>query len=122
MQNCGTTKKLHKTADGWIGAGAGNIVDIHRFFEWMDDGREPDAAVKVENLDAIMIDPEGKVYSVDNDLYPYVIDAPFHSGGSGSAIALGAMAHGATAEEAVRITIEYSIGCGGPLQVLKQGE
>lgn len=49
-------------------------------------------------------------------------DAPFYAAGSGEQIALGAMAAGATAEEAVNIACEYSQTCGGAVHVLRLDE
>lgn len=115
-QIIGSAKKVHKAKNGIIAAGAGVLVDVHRFFNWIDDGMDTDAAVKLDNLDGVLIKPDKTIWMVDETLFPYVIDAEFHSGGGGSAIALGAMAHGATAEEAVRIAMKYSLGTGGKLQ------
>src|SRR5690242_381956 len=85
MQIVGTAKKVHKAKSGIIAAGAGVLVDVCKFFDWIDDGMDTDAAVKLENLDGILIKPDKTIWMVDNDLYPYQIDAEFHSGGGGSA-------------------------------------
>lgn len=116
LQVIGTAKKVHKTKSGWLAAGAGNLVDVHKFFRWIDEGMDDDAAVKLENLDGILVDPKGVAYSVDDSLFPYVIDAEFHSGGAGASIALGAMGFGATAEEAVKVAMKLSLGTGGKIQ------
>jgi hypothetical protein len=116
LQVVGTAKKVHKSKDGWLAAGAGILVDVHRFFRWVDEGRDEDEAIKLENLDGILISPEGDVYQIDDSLFPYQIDAEFHAGGGGAAIATGAMAFGATAEEAIKIAMKYSLGTGGKIQ------
>ncbi len=46
--------------------------------------------------------------------------APFYAAGDGARFAMGAMAAGASADEAVRLTCEYHLGsCGGGIDVLR---
>ncbi len=118
----GTTKKTHKSKDGWLGAGGGSITDVHKFFKWIDDGHDPDDAVSLEHLDGILVSPDGTVFIVESDLNPYEMKADFYVGGSGGELATGAMAAGATPEDAVKIAIKYDISCGGPIQKVKLGK
>ena len=55
-------------------------------------------------------------YSGDNN--PEEVDAPFHAIGSGWEIAMGAMAMGATAEEAVRVAMQYDVNTGGEVECI----
>lgn len=50
------------------------------------------------------------------------LDAPFHAVGSGAAYAIGAMAQGATAEEAVAIACRFDIYSGGRIRTLRLAE
>lgn len=49
-----------------------------------------------------------------------VLTAPYWAAGSGEKFALGAMAHGASAEEAVRAAIVHDTGSGGSVTVLRR--
>lgn len=113
---------MTKSGSGWLAAGAGNAADMAQFLKWVEEGRDEDEAVKLENLEGFLVSPKGETFLVEADLHPFAIDAPFHAGGSGSAVALGAMEMGATAEEAVRIAIKYTTSCGGEIQIVKLGE
>lgn len=113
----GTVKKVTKTKDGWLAGGAGQVSDVNQFLEWAET-RDPETP-PLEALNALLVSPKGVVYCVENDLAPYEVKAEFFSEGSGDQIAMGAMAMGASAEEAVKIAIKYNIGCGGKIQVVK---
>ena len=47
--------------------------------------------------------------------------APFFAYGSGAEFAMGAMAFGATAEEAVKVATRFDTGTGGEITVLRRG-
>lgn len=92
------------------------------FFNWFQDPDEdkPDlAALKLETFEGIIINPDGDIAILDPTGYPMEIEAPFHTLGSGGEIAFGALAHGATAIEAVKIAIKYETGCGGKVVWLR---
>jgi hypothetical protein len=114
-QIVGTCKKVHKTKSGILCAGAGNLVDLHKFFRWVDEGMQDDVA-KLDHLDGILVKSKDEIYQVDNELFPYVIEAPWYAGGAGDQLAIGAMAMGATAEEALKVAMKYSMGTGGKIQ------
>lgn len=63
-----------------------------------------------------MISPQGRVLIVETDMVPFDIKADFYAEGIGRELAMGALAMGATAEEAARVAIKYSTGCGGKVQ------
>lgn len=115
----GSTRKVTKSGSGWLAGGAGNATDMAQFLRWVEEGREEDDATKLENLEGFLVSPKGKTFLVEADLHPFPIEAEFHAGGSGCAVAIGAMEAGATAEEAVRIAIKHVTSCGGEIQVVK---
>lgn len=115
----GYTRKVTKSGSGWLAAAAGHACDMVSYLRWVEEGREEDAAVKLENLDGLLVSPKGEVFLVEANLVPIPIDAPFFAGGSGSEIAIGAMEMGASAEEAVRIAIKHNTSCGGEIQIVK---
>lgn len=69
----------------------------------------------------IAVSPHGTVYKLCRDRFSLTTLAagPFIALGSGSDYALGAMAHGATAAEAVAIAARLDIHTGGEIQTLK---
>ncbi len=115
----GTMKKVFKTKDGWLVGGAGDCNEIQRFFKWMEGDRNPDEALKFENMSGIVVSPKGEVFWADSNLDLYSTDVEFAAVGSGEKLAIGAMAMGASAEEAVRVCIKYDTGCGGKIQKVK---
>lgn len=116
---CGQMRKVIKSGSGWLAAGAGNATDMNQFLRWVEDGKEEDSAVKLENLEGFLVSPKGETFIVEADLHPMKIEAEFHAGGSGAAFAIGAMARGASAIEAVKIAMEYNSSCGGDIQVVR---
>ncbi len=115
----GTMKKVLKTKDGWLVGAAGDCNEIQRFFKWMEGDRNPDEALKFENMSGIVVSPKGEVFWADSNLDLYSTDVEFAAVGSGEKLAIGAMAMGASAEEAVRVCIKYDTGCGGKIQKVK---
>lgn len=67
----------------------------------------------------ILIVKDGKVYVYQGEHYPVLLESDFASIGSGSQIAMGAMAAGATAEEAVSIASEMDVFTRKPINVIK---
>jgi len=114
----GYTQKITKSKDGWLAGGAGSASDVAKFLRWVEDGRVEDEGVKLENLDGLLISPKGIVFLVEADLNPFEIrtDEGFYAAGTGYRSAMAAMEMGATAQEAVEVTIKWDTGCGGKVQ------
>jgi hypothetical protein len=116
----GFTRKVVRSPDGGLAAPSGTAVTCHRFRQWFEAGNfSTDADFEPTTDDpfyALIVGPSGEVFRFDNK-YCYPIRAPFHVLGCGERIMIGAMAAGATAEEAVRIAITYDRNCGGEVQV-----
>jgi ATP-dependent HslUV protease subunit HslV len=102
--------------------GAGRATSINELIVWAESGMDfenyPDDA---KDLSAILIDPKGKVYLMDEEYKPFSIKNKFHADGSGGDLAIGAMEAGATAEQAVKIAIKHDAGCGGKVQKVELG-
>lgn len=90
-----------------------------RFLEWVKGGCNEKAIPKTANnttgdIEGMVIDSNGNVTFYGRDMLPLNIGkVQFHAIGSGSAYALGAMAAGADAVEAIRIAIKYDAYSGG---------
>lgn len=106
--------KIARRPDGYLFGGAGGNVAIQTAmadFETIgdvDDLEGPD----FDELELMIVAPDGGVIELVGDLssklYP-----EFDAIGFGSEVAMGAMAAGATAEQAVAVAIDKSMGCGG---------
>lgn len=85
--------------------------------KWVTDGCREDAVPKlmmehVDDFSVIIIDNAGDAFAFDNGfLVP--IYAPYTAIGSGALLAYGAMAHGASAEEAVAAAALHDKNTGG---------
>lgn len=74
--------------------------------------------VKTTKVRGLFVLKDGEVFQIDGG-EPYRMDAPFFAEGSGRFIALGALAMGASAEQAVAIAIHYDNCSGDPVQIVK---
>lgn len=115
----GTVSKVFTRTRGNIGllGVVGNICDYQPVFHWWDvDGLKPEKVG--DNFRALKVGIQGNVVYLDNSLNEYVIEAPFHALGSGAELALGAMAAGATAEQAVIIACQFDACSRLPIDVM----
>lgn len=106
-------KKLHRCSDGRIFGCTGLATHIIQFSNWMlagcpDDGKP----ILREEFAALVLNPDGSVDYMDQELtpVPYAVPAAV---GSGGAIALGAMLAGATPAKAILIAAERDRTTGG---------
>lgn len=118
----GRGKKAYKTSKGVIHACSGRSSNAQMYHVWMEElascqrdltGTRPTLD---EDFSGHFIEPNGNIFYVDRHLVPVPIDAPFIAGGYASDLAIGAMARGASAIEAVEIALLYSDCVRGPLQ------
>lgn len=122
-----TTRKIARSKSGYIGGGAGAFSALTRFLQWLEalDGDIDDAPAfnpDVENendFSAIIVAPNGAVFTMDDTGTISEVEAPFYAEGSGAEFALGAMAAGASAERAVKLTCGWHIKCRGPVVIEK---
>jgi len=112
----GTHSKICSNEHGWLFGAAGTIADIARLRQWFSTytGDKRLKGPPGGSYDALLISPKGAcLYLELGAIWDAPTDAPFHAVGSGAALAIGAMAHGATAQEAVATAILYDEGSGG---------
>lgn len=104
---------------GHIVTGCGDASDIFAFRDWFVRGMKGDCPDPNGDGFLILITPEGLV--MEREKYGWVKkDCPFYAWGSGFEIALGALAHGASAREAVEIACEYDIYSQEPVMQFVQ--
>jgi hypothetical protein len=91
---------------------------VSAFFAWFqdeDDEKPPLSELKLDDFEAIIVGPDGYVALIDPVGFPMEIHNDFHAIGSGSYIAMGAMAAGASATDAVKYTMSLDTRCGGDI-------
>lgn len=125
----GSIWKIRKRGNILAGA-AGSIAQVQSFLNWfaLHPEQDPPIIEKEANVDdssivchGIILMPCGHVLSYDGREYS-VAYQPQGAIGSGMEYALGALAMGASAEEAVEATIRCDFGFAPPVRVLRNYE
>lgn len=114
-------KKIFRYDNGLVGC-CGSVQESMLFLEWYRNGRDPERKPKLDEGFSAMVVSDGLCKRFENLLMPYLIDMPFWAAGSGADYALGAMAAGKSAKEAVEIAIRFDTGSGLGIDVLHIGE
>lgn len=118
----GTVRKLGRAPDGSLIAAAGKSMACAVVVAWAESGMEGSPNVSDDDFGAILVRPDRTVHHLSGDGSTVQIDAPFHAEGSGYQIALGAMAAGASAEEAVQIACKLDGKSREPVQLIRLGD
>lgn len=107
----------------WFYAVSGRPSDLGIFERWLsamhDEARE--RLKPSDEMVAIVVvrGDDGLTTKIFDGENLYDIKAPFIAKGSGYHLAMGAMAMGATAEEAVRIACQYDIYSSEPIETVR---
>lgn len=119
----GQVRKIAKSPDGGLIGCCGSLHELHILHQWMEAGAcgKPPAIVD-EGSEALLVRPDGTVHWIghaktDEAYLVEISDVRYHAAGSGYKLAIGAMAAGASAEEALRICCELECYTGLPLQI-----
>ena len=103
---------------GALVASAGALSVCMAFRDWYSTGADVPFERHTDDFDGIVVQPDGAVLRMSGQYGRFIrYDAPFHAVGSGIEMLIGAMAAGATASQAVEITMRWSTYAGGGLQV-----
>jgi len=101
--------------EGLLVGVAGDKDNAVAFTEWVLAGRSSDSkpTFKTEGFSAIIVE-NGIIHQFNLGCFAHPVELPFWAAGSGADYALGAMAHGASAAEAVAIasTLDINTGLG----------
>lgn len=117
----GTAEKIWRRDDGALIGGHGSAGYCEQFRSWAmagEDGDPPESDKGEEGYSCgLIVRPTGEVeIHTPHGVLPF--SGPYYAMGSGSALALGAMAAGMTAAEAVAVACDHCVWCGGPVTVL----
>lgn len=118
----GSLAKVIRAKDGTLAGAAGNTLDSAKLLTWVRlmgaECRDNDVPPTEDKDTSLLIAyPDGIVEWIGAHDGRVAVDAGFHAIGSGGEIAIGAMAFGATAEQAVEIACRFDVWSGGPVQV-----
>ena len=110
-----TTTKIVKLDDGtvlaWVGEQGGGFA----LTEWYKNGKKRcdwPSVQGTENWTRLIVADETGVSFYEREPFPQKVEEHFMAWGSGRDFAMGAMAMGASAKEAVEIASRFSISCG----------
>lgn len=105
-------RKIFRHNDELIGL-SGSVQESLLFLEWYRNGgvSAGDKPKLSDDFSALVI-TDGKIMRYEALLMPWQIDLPFWAAGSGADYALGAMAAGKSAVEAVEIAIRFDTSSG----------
>lgn len=106
--------KIYRLSDGSLVGVAGILSDILLALDYLDSEEDADVAkpdISPENH-LMQVDPDGNIFVYTHVLRAVPVSAEYFAIGSGSEYAMGAMAQGATAEEAVAIAHKFDPNTG----------
>lgn len=104
-------KKIFRLGDELL-AGAGDWSECNTFAKWYVDGCPLDKKPDFKNGVSMLLIKNGEIWKYEDELVPFKIDMPFWALGSGADFAMGAMAAGKNAVEAVEIACKFDKDSG----------
>lgn len=116
-----TIRKSRRIASGEVIAWAGTLVNGQRLADWYEHGADPDKfpdCQKEEDFAHLVVASNDgvKEYGFGGPT-PLIHEDVYQAWGSGSQLALGALAMGATAKEAVEVACQFCDSCGMGIDV-----
>ncbi len=111
------TRKVFKLRDGRLFASSGNSEGGDILLKSLREGKD---SPNINGICALLVGTDGNVYVYEGKLWVRH-SSDYYAIGNGASYAMGAMAHGATAKEAVKIGIRLDTHSGGRVQVVKLG-
>jgi len=117
-----STQKIFKLNDGSIAALAGDAAAAFEYIKWLQSDRTSSSPVdEMHEVDfsIMIIAKDGTVSFIENGkMEPPHKPEKYYALGSGRAAALGAMAFGATAAQAVKFAMRVDSSTGGGVDTL----
>ena len=119
-----TMKKIRKLDDESCVAFAGNPIYAPYIINWINGDGERPKAVQDDSYACLHVDPaKGLARYIESDYFDWddVTCEPYVARGTGGLFAMGALAHGATAIEAVLIASQFDINSGDGVDFIEVG-
>lgn len=115
--------KIVKSPNGFVAAGAGGLNSITPWLRWVAAGLKPDDQPTTLDKEStlLIVDPRGRAYTFEGSAVRLPMRDKQWAIGSGSDLALGAMAMGADARTAVKVAAKFDVYTGGRVVVLRPG-
>jgi len=113
--------KLFRSGAEMIGC-SGSVSESLQFVEWYRKGEPADSKPAVEDGFAALVVQNGKLYRYEKQLVALPMDVTIWGAGSGADYAIGAMAAGCSAVEAVEIACRFDIHCGLGIDSITAGD
>ena len=112
------TLKLSRSKEGHLGAWAGIYNhQCDRFLEWVRKGCKGDPVQPSTDTAFILVEPNGQLHEFRPEGISRTVPGyGYMAWGSGRDFAIGALAMGATAVEAVKIAARHDLATGGPVR------
>ena len=120
-------KKIVRSPDGALGAAVSRSSSTAAFRQWFETSDEairgvvqqwtPIRNLDDENFHAVWLEPTGEIRHMNNTGVIYALGEDMCAIGNSEDFAIGAMRAGASAEEAVRLAIEWTVYAAGEVQV-----
>jgi 20S proteasome alpha/beta subunit len=107
----GTISKLARAKNGSIIGLCGSAFDLESFIEWYDGDRQQHWSAS-DGTEALVLSPDGIIRCFNHVGRSFICTAP-QAIGSGAAVAYGALAMGASPNQAVQVAIKYDMRTGG---------
>jgi hypothetical protein len=117
----GRCQKITRLKDGGLLAASGYSSEIQQATAWIDGGRDPATKpvfTDPQRFNCIWVQPSGCVKRLGHDLIDQQLTADFYAISCAHDFTLGCLYAGASAEQAVRLTLQHTdAGGGGSVEV-----
>ena len=109
--------KIFKVNGSLIGV-AGNMEQALRFVEWRKTPEQKPQFNEQVGFEALELRPDGLLVWWGSEMVGIAIEDDYYAIGSGAALALGAMAMGATPKQAIQVAARWDVATGNEIQVM----
>ncbi len=107
------TKKLYRLKNGSVAGFCGSLNEALSIIRWLDGDK--DIKVNWSEATILVVTVAGRILMYDAEKPVVLRKTKYVAVGTGTAVALGAFHHGATAIEAVQAAIEHDAKSKGPV-------
>lgn len=120
----GSTRKVVRGPKGQLAGASGEVCWVAKFLRWVEGGEKGDLPAPPDGSRGMIIRPgapKPTIEIVEDERGPCLVVATFFALGTGATIALGAMAAGSSAWDAVEIAHRLDAYTGGGIDQLEVG-